>query len=428
MHEWGKRILILSLISCIFFIINAPLLSQSRTKPSIKYFQRLDLSNLGYPLVNEIPANSSAITSLLTSSDEKIYGGTSGEESYLFIFDPSTNKVKHLGKIKGQEGIHHSLVEDKDGFIYIGTGKNVFEEITISKGGIGKEHIDKTLWNDIKKHYENYPGGHLYRYNPKESNDKVKLVDMECEVLDLGIPVPNNSIYALTISTGGDEIYGLTYPDGHFFIYDISNEKFKDLGEIDKRIVFHGPERYWRSLPRALVCGDSGNVYTSSTDGVLVYYCPRSGKIVSTGLEIPGDYYPAKDYTDYAVVEYFAKNDNGLIYGGTSDGYLFSFNPEKMEIINFGKPRASLRLRALTIGKNGKVYLIAGERSSTKYCQLYCYDPKRGGFENLGVLIVDRSPYYHWGGYQFDCMTTGSDGTIFLGESERRAHLFIYIP
>ena len=79
--------------------------------------------------MNEITANSSAVTSLLTSSDGKIYGGTSGEEAYLFIFDPVINKVRHLGKIDGQEGIHHSLVEDENGYIYIGTGKNIFDEI-----------------------------------------------------------------------------------------------------------------------------------------------------------------------------------------------------------------------------------------------------------------------------------------------------------
>ena len=31
-------------------------------------------------------------------------------------------------------------------------------------------------------------------------------------------------------------------------------------------------------------------------------------------------------------------------------------------------------------------------------------------------------------GGQFDCMTTGLDGTIYLGESERKSHLFLYIP
>ena len=413
----------------IFPVEITSLIAQDWAKTNIEELQRVDLRNLGYPLVNEIPANSSAITSLLTAKDGKIYGGTSGEESYLFMFDPKINKVRHLGRVAGQEAIHHSLVEDKDGCIYVGTGKDMFKEIPISKGGVGLEGaIDKSLWEDIKNHYKDYPGGHLYRYNPQISNDRVKLPDMECELEDLGIPVNHNSIYALTINPEGDEIYGITYPDGHFFLYNIKGKEFSDLGMIDEKIVFHGPERYWRSLPRALVCDGSGRVFMTSTDGKIKYYCPLSKKLVSTDLKIPGDYYYMQFYEDYAVVEYFAKDSSGLIYGGTSDGYLFSFDPVSMRLLNLGKVRASRRLRCLTIGMDGKVYLMAGERSSSRPCQFYCFNPYSGGFEDLGLLIADRSPYYYWRGQQFDAITTGKDGTLYIGESERRSHLFLYIP
>jgi hypothetical protein len=417
------------IVLCFVLGIITPLHAQDWAKTNIQETQRVDLRDLGYPLVNEIPENSSAITSLLTARDGKIYGGTSGEESYLFLFDPVINKVRHLGKIPGQESVHHALVEDKDGSIYLGTGRNMFEEISISKGGIGKEElIDKSLWEDIKNHFKDYPGGHLYRYNPQLSNQKVKLPDMPCELEDLGIPLAHNSIYALTINPAGDEIYGITYPDGHFFAYDIAMRKLTDLGPIDEKVVFHGPERNWRSLPRALVCDDSGKVFFSGTEGMIRYYDPVARKLMSTDVKIPGDYYYLQFFEDYTVVEYFVRDSNGLIYGGTSDGYLFSFDPAGMKLTNLGKMRASRRLRCLSVGLNGKVYIIAGERSSSKPCQFYSYDPHSGGYDDLGLLIVDRSPYYYWRGQQFDAMTTGKDGTLYIGESERRSHLFIFIP
>lgn len=434
-----KNTLMFILLSCIS-LKSLFLPAQDWAKTNIKDLQRVDLRDLGYPLINEIPANSSAVTSLLTASDGKIYGATSGEETYLFMFDPVINKVRHLGKIEGQQGIHHSLVEGKDGSIYAGTGKDMFDEISLSKGGIGlAETIDKSLWKDIKNHFKDYSGGHLYRYNPKLSNNKVALSVVPnperasateralAEVEDLGIPVAHNSIYALTINPGGDEIYGITYPDGYFFIYNIQEKKFVQMGPVDEKIVFHGPERYWRSLPRALICDDSGMVFMSGTNGTIKYYNPITKKIISTDLKIPGDYYYVQFYEDYTVVEYFAKDSAGLIYGGTSDGYLFSLDSRAMKLRNLGKVRASRRLRCLTIGINGKVYLMAGERSASKPCQFYCYDPQRG-FEDLGLLIADRSPYYYWRGQQFDAMTTGKDGTVFIGESERRSHLFLYIP
>lgn len=416
------------LFTGLLLSVNFNIFSQDWAKSLITNQQRVDLRDLGYQGVNEIPVNSSAVTSIITAKDGLIYGGTSGDEAYLFLFDPGINKVRHLGKLPGQSGIHHSLVEDKEGNVFIGTGKNIFEDITLSKWGEGDDKFDVTLWKDIKKHFAGYPGGHLFCYNPSKSNEVVKLAGMNSDAEDLGIPLPNNSIYALTINPHGDEIYGLTYPDGHFFIYNIPQKKFSDMGEVDRQKVFHGPERQWRTLPRALICDDSGRVFMSGNKGMLVYYDPDKGKLVDSGIEMPGDYYYMQFYQDYTAVEYFTKNADGLIYGGTSDGYLFSLDPKKMELNNLGKVRESRRLRCLSVGYDGKVYLMAGEISTTRPCQFYAFDPQRGHFEPLGLLIADRSPYYYWRGQQFDCMTTGLDGTVYLGESERKSHLFFYIP
>jgi hypothetical protein len=428
MEATNIRLSVKCLLILGVLLLDSPVSSQDWAKPVIKYQQRVDLRDLGYPMVNEIPVNSSAITSLITARNGIIYGGTSGDEAYLFLFDPAINKVRHLGKIPGHSGIHHSLVEDKNGNIYIGTGKNMFEEVPLSKWGEGDDKFDVTLWKDIQKHYADYQGGQLYCYRPAESNEKVKLSYMDADLEDLGMPLANNSIYALTINPDGDEIYGLTYPDGHFFIYHILQKVFTDLGEIDPQKVYHGPERQWRTLSRALICDDSGKVYMSGNKGMLTYYDPETGELVDTDMEVPGDYYYLQFYQDYTAVEYFAKDSNGLIYGGTTDGYLFSLDPEKMQLNNLGKVRASRRLRCLTVGKDGMVYLMAGERSTTRPCQFYLYDPQLDRFETLGLLIADRSPYYYWRGQQFDCMTTGPDGTIYLGESERKSHLFLYIP
>ncbi len=413
-----------------YFLCNPINLSaQDWARPWIVNQQRIDLRELGNPGVNEIPEYNSAITSLVTAKDGLIYGGTTGMEAYLFFYSPVTNKVRHLGKIPGQESIHHAMIEDSMGHIYFGTGRSMFNEVELSPGG-NWDQADETLWNDIKKHFQSEPGGHLYRYNPSESNGNVKLPDMKAEVEDLGIPVAGNSVYTLTVSPEGSVLYGLTYPDSHFFIYNISEGSFNDLGPVDDRIVFHGPERYWRSICRDLICDKKGNVYFSSTNGEIKYYSPESKSIHATGQKIPGDYYPSQFYTDYDVVECFDADTSGLIWGGTSDGYLFSYDPHTNTLSNLGKPRAHRRIRCLKAGDDGKIYLIAGEQpiTSSVPCKLFEYDPVNTGFTDRGMLIVDRSPYYYRRGYQFDCMTKGKDGTLYLGESEYRSNLFILIP
>jgi hypothetical protein len=85
-----------------------------------------------------------------------------------------------------------------------------------------------------------------------------------------------------------------------------------------------------------------------------------------------------------------------------------------------------MRIRALTAGLDGKIYGIAGERKDI--CRFFCYDPDVAGYSDMGVINVDRTPYYMWMGKQFDSMTTGIDGTIYIGESERKSHLFIFYP
>lgn len=74
----------------------------------------------------------------------------------------------------------------------------------------------------------------------------------------------------------------------------------------------------------------------------------------------------------------------------------------------------------------GSAHPVADERIEP--CRLFSFDPQDRGSRDLGVLAVDHSPYYSWRGCQFDSMITGPEGTVHLSESERRAHLFLYMP
>ncbi len=388
---------------------------------------RLDYRDLGYPDVNQIPADDSRITALLATADGKLYGATTGNQAHLFLYDRSINKVRPLGRIGDARGVHHALLEDGDGRLYLGGGLDVLTEPALTqKFPGGFRAIEDQLWRDITASYQSYAGGHLYRYDPVRGNAEARLANEPCPVEDLGIPVAHNSIYATVLDRRARAIYGLSYPDAHLFVYDLKKGTVRDGGPLLSRKVYSGPERAWRSVARALWVAPDGRVVTSGDGGLIVYYDPAAKKIVPTKLRIPGEYWDSWNYYGHPVVEQFVEH-RGRVWGSTSDGFLFEMDPRGHLLTNLGKPRVSRRVRAMAVGLDQKLYLLCGQFQEP--VKLYSYDlAGRRAFEELGVLAVDRSPYYAKRAYQFDALATGIDGTLFLGESDRRGSLFLFFP
>lgn len=392
---------------------------------------RMDYRDLGYPTQNLIPADNAYITALLAHSNGFIYGATSGKgQSYLFFYNRFINKVRPLGRIASETGVYHGLLEGKNGEIYIGTGKNMFAHVKLTKDfPVEYKGIEKQLWKDIKNHYKGYEGGHIYRYNP-EAGDKVRYEnDDQCPLEDLGIPVPNNTIYAMAMNPEKTKIYGISYPDAHFFIFDVETRTTKDLGEFLTKKVYGGPEKTWRSVPRALYCDPETNVvYTSGDNGFLLKYTPKNDSLELTWMRLPGEYWEGYKSWDYPIVENFCRNEkSGRLFTSTHDGYLVELDLKNEKVIVLGKPRIMRRMRAMIIGLDNKIYMITGEPE--RLCKLHTYDLSgREGFRELGPFAVDRSPYYTKRAYRFDAMAIGPDGTVFCGESERRGSLFLYMP
>jgi hypothetical protein len=409
--------------------IAAPALGQQWVNPGFDP-HRLDYRDLGYPTQNLIPADESRITALLSHSNGFVYGATSGRtQSYLFFFNRFIGKARPLGRIAQARGVHHALLEGKDGSVYVGTGLNVLAPVKLTRDfPVAIEAIEHQLWKDIQAVYQGYEGGHIYRYDPKTGDTRTYTNDDPSPLEDLGIPVPGNTVYAMTWGPDKGTIYGLSYPDAHFFVFDVATRKTRDLGDVVKRVVFAGPERDWRTVPRALHCDPAtGRVYSSGENGLVWRYDPATDRIEETDMRLPGEYYESLKSIDFPVFECFDTDTEGRVYAGTSDGYLVRLDLEHERIVVLGKPRLQRRMRALKVAHDGRIYMLTGELD--RICKLHSYDLSgREGFLELGVLAVDRSPYYAKRAYSFDAMAIGADGSVFLGESDRRGKLFIYVP
>jgi hypothetical protein len=125
-------------------------------------------------------------------------------------------------------------------------------------------------------------------------------------------------------------------------------------------------------------------------------------------------------------VDTFVTDPSGLIYGGTADGYLFRFDPEKLKVDNLGKPLLQYHITGLVRGSNGRLYGIGGDEDDM--ARLFSYDPGNGTYEILGFVDVNRRPYYSWQAYVIKAMAAGLDGTIYIGQSERISKLYLFYP
>lgn len=363
---------------------------------------RIDARDLGYPPLDVIPSGESAITALAVAPDGVIYGATSGARSHLFVLNPLHGYVQPLGFLKDVTTVHGSIAITSNGDVYIGGG------IAVDNGGAG---------------YDAYAGGHLLRYRPPPNQAAQPIrINTACDTTDLGIVVEHEGIYALVADRGRNILYGLTYPSGNFFSYDIAASKLTILGKVAEHRIRGEKFERDRLIGNALGLDLKGNVFMSGEDGAFFVYRPGAQAIERLAITVPAE--PGREI--YNRVDVWSSDASGVLYGGTSDGYLFRLQPDSLQIENLGKPLNQYRVSGLALAQNGKFYGVGGDDDDM--ARLFSYDPNTGAYQVLGFIDVNRRPYYSWQAYRIGAMAVGHDGTIYLGESERKSRLYLYYP
>jgi hypothetical protein len=359
---------------------------------------RIDLRDLGYPPLDVIPSGESAIRALAVAPDGKLYGATSGDRSHLFVLEPQHGYVVPLGRLPDKT-VHHALAVGANGDVYIGGA------LAVDNNGEG---------------YGKYAGGHLLKYAPKGGRTSIQ-IDAVCPVEDLGIPVQGQGIYALTIDRKLGVIYGLTYPEGDFFSYNTATKAFKTHGQVTKTKIAGEKFENEKNIGRALVVDQEGDVYTSG-GGKFIRFRVKTQELEELNVPVPT--VPGRE--TYNRVDAWAQDGNGNLYGGVSEGYLFRLDPARMRVDNLGKPLNEYRIRGLVMAPNGKLYGIGGD--TDEMARLFSFDPSSGVYQMLGMIDVNHRPYYSWQGYVFDAMAIGADGTVYMGQAERKSKLYLFYP
>jgi hypothetical protein len=361
---------------------------------------RIDLRDLGYPPEDVIPSDECAIRALAVAPDGALYGATSGTKSHLFVLHPQHGYVQPLGVLPEITTVHRGLAVSDAGDVYIGGS------IGVDNNGAG---------------YDKYAGAPLLRYTPRNEERGMIQIGRRLETKNLGIPVAGEGVYNLGIDRRAGVVYGTSYPGGWFFSYGIAENQFTQHGQLAQRRIQGERFENERAIGRALAIDAEGNVFTSGEGGHLYRFSPKSKKLEALGITLPG--VPGREA--YNRVDAWATSPEGSLYGGTSDGYLFRLDTARREAENLGKPLNQYRVRGLAFA-GGKLYGVGGD--DDEMARLFSYDPARGVYRLLGMVDVNHRPYYAWQAYVIDSVAAGLDGTIYLGQAERKSKLYLYYP
>jgi hypothetical protein len=270
-----------------------------------------------------------------TGSDGNIYYVLSTEPhdaaAQMYVFETAGAKIRHLGDLTAASG--------EKGKQLIAQGKSHVNFVEAGGKLYFATHIGYySIIDDMEKMgtpppgWGKYAGGHLLAYDMKSG-------DFE----NLALAPGGEGVLVMNMDTQRGRIYGLTWPTGRFFHFDLKSRQLKDLGSLFLDGENGRGDRY-RTICRALAIDPrDGNVYFTTGEGAIHRYRYDNDTLeVVAGDDLRKDYFGLYDPSSAGHMAYnwrqvFWNNEDQQIYGvhGNS-GYLFRFDPkaERVEVLS----------------------------------------------------------------------------------------------
>lgn len=279
----------------------------------------------GFPLAHD------SYNGISVASDGRIYYVLCTQSlevaGQMYSFDPKTEEIKHLGDLTeacGEKGLnavaqgksHVNFIESK-GKLYFATHVGYYSTIDgIVSIGIPPEG------------YKAYQGGHILSYDMNSG-----------EFENLAVEPHHEGILSMNMDTIRGLIYGLTWPTGYFFRYNLINNEMTDFGPISGEGQ-KGKGKAFRTLCRTIAINpDDGTAYLTTSEGNILMCKTNQNKIETVvGEDLKKDYFGLYDPSEPGHMGYNWRQviwypTEKKIYGvhGNS-GYLFSFDPAKSQV------------------------------------------------------------------------------------------------
>jgi hypothetical protein len=377
---------------------------------------------------------------LSTASDGQVYYVLSTEPfdvgAKMFVFNPTTKTIRNVGDLTeacgeaGSKAIvqgksHVGFVESK-GKLYFATHVGYYTIID----GMEKMGVPPPG-------YQPYPGGHLLSYDMTSGKFE-----------NLCLVGGHEGILSMNMDTQRGRIYGLTWPTGRFFRFDLGGRDLKDFGPISA-LGEDGKGPTYRTICRSIAVdpSDGSAYFTDGEGGIHRYRYDTDAVEIVRGDDLKKDYFGIYDPTSPGHMGYNWRQvvwvpSRRMVYGvhGNS-GYLFRFDPraERVEVLDrltsLPSQRAgmfdqfSYGYLGFTLGPDGRTlyYLtggpvyVEGKRVAGK-TKTAMGESK--GIEDLHLITYDipSSRYIDHGAINFadgqrpsyvNSIAVGNDGTVY---------------
>lgn len=301
--------------------------NQATSKPALKLIAQT--FNSGFSLAHD------TYNGISTGSDGKIYYvlcsdviDTGGQ---MYSFDPRSSKIEHLGDLTeacGEkdlktivQGKSHVQFVESAGKLYFATHLGYYTSVN----GMEATGIPTAG-------FKPYPGGHLLSYD---------MISGKFENLATG--PHQEGIIDMNMDVKRGLIYGLTWPTGYFFRFDLAKKEMKDLGPVTGQgEAGRGPA--FRTLCRSIVINpEDGTAYLTTSEGTILK-CPVGQDKVETvqGENMKKDYFGLYDPSSAGNMGYNWRQavwyPAGKMFYGVhgNSGYLFRFDPSvpRVEVLD----------------------------------------------------------------------------------------------
>jgi hypothetical protein len=273
-------------------------------------------------------------------SHHQVYVGVSDhlKSNALYKYDVALETMSKVGFIEDmanlrnhqwQGKVHSKFVEGPNGEMYFSTDGGVLRSL------------------HFRDHPHGYSGGYFMKFDPATH-----------QLTNLGKGMKYDTVKDMDVDPETGVMYGISFPQVHFMVYDPATNDFRDLGRLGGGHV-----------PRVNFTDQWGNNYYVDWRQRLVKYEKKLGELIFAKESLPAFDDTPGSHIITGITAYAKDRENGIIYIITYGAKVLAFHPAEEgigEIVDLG-PVYELEeelwrpyVPNLAFGKNGKLYYFIG--------------------------------------------------------------------